>query len=294
MNKILNMKSRLVLIFLSAAILAGFDMEAQETPRTTVEEMPTYPGCESGDMVCARQKMAEFVKEHIQMPKAAAEAKEGGVAMVAFVIGKNGKISDVNLKSDPGFGMGEEALRLVNLMIDEKIKWEPGREDGKKVDVQMVLPVPFNSAKPEQKKEEAAVVDENKVYTAAEVMPRFAGCADVAEDEAKDCTFNKLIAYVRENLKYPDEAKEAKTEGMVMTSFVINENGKTEDVKILKTVSEACDDEAERVILAMPAWVPGKQGGKNVKVEMTLPIQFKLRTSTDSSEGGEGKSGENK
>ena len=287
------MKLRFVLFLLGAAILTSTEMRAQDAPKTTADEMPTYPGCEKSDMVCARQKMAAFVKEHIRLPEAAAEAKEGGVAMVAFVIGKNGKISDVTLKSDPGFGMGAEALRVVNLMNEEKVKWEPGREDGKKVDVQMVLPIPFNSALPVKEKETLAVADQDKVYTAAEVMPRFEGCADATEEEAKDCTFNKLIAYLRENLKYPDEAKEEKTEGMVMTSFVINEMGKTENVKILKPVSEACDDEAERVILAMPAWTPGQQDGKNVKVEMTLPIQFKLRTPSESPDGGDKKSGEN-
>jgi TonB family protein len=274
------------LFLLGAVLLTSIDVRAQDAPKTTADEMPTFPGCETGDMVCARQKMTEFVRERIRMPEAASEAKEGGVAMVAFVIGKNGKISDVKLKSDPGFGMGAEALRVVNLMIEEKVKWEPGREDGKKVDIQMVLPVSFNSALPEKKADAETETDADKVYTAAEVMPRFSGCADASEEEAKDCTFNKLIAYLRENLKYPEEAKEEKTEGMVMTSFVINEEGKAEDVKILKPVSEALDDEAERVILAMPAWSPGQQDGKNVKVMMTLPVQFKLRTPADPPKDG--------
>lgn len=288
------MKLRIVLVLFLATLFSEAGLKAQDAVKTTVDQMPTFPGCDEGDMVCARQKMAAFVNAHIQMPDAAKEAETGGVAMVAFVVGKNGKISDVVLKKDPGFGMGAEAVRLVNLMQEEKIKWEPGREDGKKVDVQMVMPVSFSMSLPAKKEAKEDLAGGDKVYSAAEIMPRFSGCAEVAEAEAKECTFNKLIAYVRENLKYPEEAREEKTEGMVMTSFVVNEQGGTEDVRILKSVSDVCDEEAKRVIMAMPAWTPGQQGGENVKVQMTLPIQFKLGKSKDPDSGEGQKSGENK
>jgi len=37
------------------------------------------------------------------------------------------------------------------------------------------------------------------------------------------------------------------------------------------------DAEALRVVNRMPKWVPGKQSGKDVAVQFTVPINFKLQ-----------------
>ena len=75
------------------------------------------------------------------------------------------------------------------------------------------------------------------------------------------------------NIKYP---KETKKEGNVHVSFVIDEKGNVTDAKVVKGVSTLLDNEALRVVKAMPKWTPGQDKGKNVKVKMTLPINFKL------------------
>ncbi|NLI72459.1 MAG: TonB family protein [Bacteroidales bacterium] len=86
-----------------------------------------------------------------------------------------------------------------------------------------------------------------------------------------------MFQYLMMNIKYPAEAQKQKIEGRVMVQFVVNEIGKIESSKILRGIDPLLDAEALRVVNSMPNWTPGKQGGKNVSVRYTLPIQFKLQ-----------------
>ncbi len=85
-----------------------------------------------------------------------------------------------------------------------------------------------------------------------------------------------LGAFLSANLHYPDAARESNIEGRVMVKFVVNEDGHISDVQLDRGIGGGCDQEALRVIAAMPHWKPGKQNGKPVKVYFTQPIVFKL------------------
>jgi periplasmic protein TonB len=77
-------------------------------------------------------------------------------------------------------------------------------------------------------------------------------------------------------LKYPDEDKKKKIEGVVYLHFMIDRLGKINDIKVLKGVSRLCDAEAIRLVQGMPKWKPGKQGGRPVNVNYSLPVRFRL------------------
>ena len=85
-----------------------------------------------------------------------------------------------------------------------------------------------------------------------------------------------LTAYLSKNIHYPDAAREANIEGRVIVKFVVNEDGSISDVQVVRGIGSGCDEEAKRVVMAMPKWKPGKQNGKAVKVYFTQPISFKL------------------
>lgn len=105
--------------------------------------------------------------------------------------------------------------------------------------------------------------DEN-VFIAVEVMPEFPGGTTA------------MMEYLSKSVKYPSDALAVKITGKVYVSFVINENGKVTDVKVLRGIGTSCDKEAIRVVSEMPDWTPGTQNEKPVKVKYTLPIAFKL------------------
>jgi len=82
--------------------------------------------------------------------------------------------------------------------------------------------------------------------------------------------------YLAEHLKYPKKARKNNIEGKVVASFIVQEDGSLDSIRIIKAIGGGCDEEVIRVIKGMPAWTPGKQNGKIVKVMFNLPVAFKL------------------
>jgi len=83
-------------------------------------------------------------------------------------------------------------------------------------------------------------------------------------------------AFLQRNLRYPAAAQRANVGGKVYVQFVVNTDGSIQDVQILKSVGFGCDEEAMRIIKAVPRWTPGKQSGRIVRSRFTQPITFVL------------------
>lgn len=83
--------------------------------------------------------------------------------------------------------------------------------------------------------------------------------------------------YVMKNVVYNEAARDAGTVGTVIVEFVVGKTGKIEDIKILRGVDPALDNEVIRVLKNAPAWKPGYQRGNPVKVKFTLPVKFALQ-----------------
>jgi protein TonB len=97
-----------------------------------------------------------------------------------------------------------------------------------------------------------------------EVAPGYPG-----GDEAR-------IKYLRENLKYPQLARESNIDGTVFIEFVVERDGSISKPTIKRDIGGGCGEEALRVVKAMPKWTPGKQRSKPVRTQFILPIKFTL------------------
>ena len=86
-----------------------------------------------------------------------------------------------------------------------------------------------------------------------------------------------LNRYLAQNLQYPILAQENGIQGRVICQFIVEKDGSVGDVTVIRGVYESLDNEAIRVVEAMPKWIPGVQGGEIVRVRYTLPIRFKLQ-----------------
>ena len=86
-----------------------------------------------------------------------------------------------------------------------------------------------------------------------------------------------LFKYLANNLKYPAIARESSIDGTVYVQFTIAKDGSITGTKVLRGIGGGCNEEAMRVINAMPNWKPGRQQGNAVKVRYTLPIKFRLQ-----------------
>ncbi len=123
---------------------------------------------------------------------------------------------------------------------------------------------------------------QDEIFWIVEQMPEFPG-----GDEA-------MFKYLSDNLSYPKQAREAGIQGKVMVGFVVEADGSITEVKTIRffpitdskekskpvtltmVLQKELEDEAIRVIKAMPKWTPGKQRGRNVRVAYRLPITFTL------------------
>ena len=97
-----------------------------------VEEMPKFKG---GDA-----KLMEFLMMNMKYPESAIKAKQQGRAVVGFVVGKDGTVSDVYIERSTRYDvLDNEAMRVVKSMP----AWEPGKQNGKPVDVKYFVPITF-------------------------------------------------------------------------------------------------------------------------------------------------------
>ena len=108
-----------------------------------------------------------------------------------------------------------------------------------------------------------AAQPESRSY--AEQMPAFAG-GETA-----------LHQFLNAHLIYPPEAFKAGRSGQVVVQFVVDEQGRTRDVEVVRTSDPEFDAAARHVVLIMPWWTPGLDQGQPVRVKCTLPIIFTFR-----------------
>ena len=107
--------------------------------------------------------------------------------------------------------------------------------------------------------------DDNKVFVSVEQKPTFPG-GDA-----------ELFKWLAENIKYPSEARENGLQGKVIVRFLVEKDGSIKNVELVRDgVGGGAGNEALRVVKKMPNWKAGRQNGKAVRVQFTLPITFKL------------------
>ena len=108
----------------------------------------------------------------------------------------------------------------------------------------------------------------DSIYQIVDQMPEFPGGTEA------------LLKFVANNVKYPEKAKDEEISGRVFISFVIEKDGSVSNVELKRGIGGGCDDEAVRVVKAMPKWKPGIKDGKPVRVSYMMPINFKLTDDT--------------
>lgn len=166
-----------------------------------------------------------------------------------------------------------EMIKFTEPTVEEKVEDE---------DIAIVTPEPTNVGNENQDGENFMDVPEDngakqvveepvkvETFTIVEQMPQFPGGDDA------------LLKYLGKNIKYPEIAKDASTQGTVYLSFVVDENGRITSPTVIRGLTgpgaKDCANEALRVVSSMPTWSAGKQNGKAVRVQYTLPVKFTLR-----------------
>ena len=166
-----------------------------------------------------------------------------------LLIDENGNVNKVEVVHSPDNIYTDIAVKYF-----ENWKFKPGMKDGKNIKAQYRWY--FNSDKHSAKLNDINV---NDYFVAVEQMPEPIGG----------------IKAIQENVRYPEIAKRAGIEGRVYVKAYIDENGNVAGTEVVKGVGAGIDEAAQDAILKTK-FKPGMQRGKNVKVQVMIPIQFKL------------------
>ena len=105
---------------------------------------------------------------------------------------------------------------------------------------------------------------EELIFTVIEQMPQFTGGEDA------------LRQFITDNLHYPSVNLNSDIQGSVYVRFAVGSDGKISKASAIKGLGSGFDEEAIRVVLSMPPWIPGAQGGRPTPVWFILPIRFVL------------------
>ncbi|MBB4034489.1 TonB family protein [Dysgonomonas hofstadii] len=205
-----------------------------------VDKKPEFEG--------GHEKMSKYIEKNLRYPDVNADSLISKTVYLKFVVTERGDIKDITVLKGLTPAYDAEAVRFVSSFP----KMTPGMKDGKVVTTHFYYELRFMK------------IDLPEQY--ADKMPRFVGGEGA------------LVAYIRQNLKYPKEAEERKIEGRVLVRFVVSKTGKIGDIQVLKGVGyHPLDAEAYRIVKDMPDWEPGLFEGKPASVYFTLPIVYRLR-----------------
>ncbi|MDR1273539.1 MAG: energy transducer TonB [Odoribacteraceae bacterium] len=86
-----------------------------------------------------------------------------------------------------------------------------------------------------------------------------------------------MRSWIGKRLRYPSIAEQNGVQGVVIVQFVIGSKGEIRDVSVARSADPSLDEEAIRMVSAMPDWLPGRQGGVPVPVRFSMPVTFKLQ-----------------
>ena len=130
-----DMSSMAKAVNTTANSISTNNMQTKQSDIKTADDVEVMPEFKGGN-----KAMMEFLMMNMKYPESAAKAKQQGRAVVGFVVGKDGTISDIYIVKSAGYDvLDNEAMRVVKSMP----AWEPGKQKGKPVNVKYFVPITF-------------------------------------------------------------------------------------------------------------------------------------------------------
>jgi TonB family protein len=213
-------------------------------PRLAPEDFPTFQNQKSS-------AFTEWIASQIKYPADAQTKMVEGWVSVNFRIELNGSISNVVSTIPVDKILSDEVIREVL----SSPKWDPPKNPN--------VDEPFNSNVTLKFKLPNQVLNVTP-FIVVEQMPTYPG-GDV-----------EILNFIKNNIKYPEEAKAEKIEGRVIIRFIISKEGKSEGLSVIKGIHPLLDAEATRVVSMLTGWKPGMQDGRVVDVWYMVPVNFTL------------------
>lgn len=128
------------------------------------------------------------------------------------------------------------------------------------IDLDQALDTGQQPPDPPEENEKKSKERTNEIFVAVEENPELIGG----------------MASLREDVEYPAIAKKAGVEGRVIVRFVVGKDGSVQEPKVIRSVHSLLDKAALEAV-KQQKFKPGKQRGRPVRVQMSLPVSFKIK-----------------
>jgi TonB family protein len=233
------------------------------------EQMPMFPGCEDSTgtvqelKACADKKMLQFIYANVKYPEVDRLKGNEGTVVIKFIVEKDGTISDPQIVRDPGDQLGEEALRVVNLMNQLPKRWTPAKNQDKIVRTYFTLPIRFKI----QEVEEPDFVINGR----DSIWVRFNTPVVYTEGE------EALQTYLEQNLRVPKEAQDSCRIGEIEMNILVYQDARVKILDLIDYSSLGIDYqfEAIRTINATYGqWTPATLDNRKVNTTRTVRVLF--------------------
>lgn len=211
-----------------------------------IEKIPEFPGGMEG--------FYNFIRKNYNAPSKTLLDK----VLVRFIVEIDGSLSSFKVLKSVNYDSDKEAFRVLSICPN----WIPGEKNGQKVRCRLILPISkliynyqIHTLSTEQK-------NKGNVYNIAgiEKKPEFPGGIE------------KLQVFIKKNYIAPSK----QVKGKVYATFIIEMDGSISDIKVLRDLGYGTGEEARRVLLIAPKWIPGEQHGLKVRTLYSLPIPINM------------------
>lgn len=242
----------LVFTFVNSSLSQDFNHSAKEAQPFIAQNIETQKDTLDPNDYKAVDKMPEIIsQEKPVFPEEALKKNLEGKVFLRVLVDANGNSAKVEVLKSSNSVFDDAAIKAA-----KNYKFNPATKDGKSVSVWVVIPFNFALSKDGEKKD----VQKECYYDSADEMPSIIG--------GMSSLFKKL--------SYPEQAKKKNIEGKVLIKILVDENGNIDATNVIKGIGYGCDEAAEKAARSCK-FTPAKKDGKNVKAQVVLPVQFKLK-----------------
>ncbi|WP_197494033.1 energy transducer TonB [Lewinella sp. 4G2] len=209
---------------------------------------------------CSDIAVLDYVNQRAGYPEEARRQNISGTAVIAFVVEKEGIISQARILRDPGGGLGISALRAVAEMASN-VRWIPAMKDGKPVRYRYTLPIRFKLEAPKP----YVLTDRDTVYVEFEQPAKFIGA---------DSTFGN---YFNKNISYPSSGEDSCQIGQLDVQLLIKQDGSVTVQDITDYNDLGTDFTFEAINVATNSfrqWKPAEYQGRKVTTAYDISVVF--------------------
>jgi len=213
-------------------------------PRLAPQDYPTFGGKD-------HKLFNDWVTAQVKYPPEATAKNAEGYVSVSFTVEMDGTINNIKSASATDPLLSNEVMRAIKTSP----KWDRPKNNEINEPFNLMVTVGFKLPDQIVKQLPYVVVQDMPVYPGGETA---------------------LLKFIADNIIYPEAAKADTIQGRVIVRFIVNKEGNTEGIDILKGVHPLLDAEAIRVVKKITGFKPGMQEGKAVNVWYMVPINFGL------------------